>query len=223
MAYEQPPPFLTARELIGFLHHALDTSIQPNSSSDVSEWLQWRQERTAALGRSEHMALAELEAIGHPTSAHDEQLLGRLGWSRPYAQRMLARLEEAGLVRVIPDRSGGQGRPRKLYEPTPLQRCRRQYQFTQVDVPELPVATPMEPRPLAQILQRRLDRFKIEADVTAIVDARAISVLEALYVHRENDLRWLLNLAAAGAEVAVDAGAERVEGTHIFRAQRPTD
>ena len=35
-------------------------------------------------------------------------------------QRVLARLEDAGLVRVIPERGGRQGRPRNLYEPAPF-------------------------------------------------------------------------------------------------------
>jgi hypothetical protein len=77
-------------------------------------------ERASELGRSEAMAMAELQGLGHPVSAHDPELLGRLGWSRPYAQRMLSKLEDAGLLRSIPDRSGDRpGRPRKLYEPNP--------------------------------------------------------------------------------------------------------
>lgn len=71
------------------------------------------------LGRSEAMAMAELLGLGRPVSAHDPELLERLGWSRAYAQRMLSRLEEAGLLRSIPERSDRPGRPRKLYEPNP--------------------------------------------------------------------------------------------------------
>jgi energy-coupling factor transporter ATP-binding protein EcfA2 len=71
-----------------------------------------------ALGRSEEMAMVELIGIGHPTSAHDPELLQRLGWSRPYAQRMLSKLEDEELVRSMPERDTDRpGRPRKLYEP----------------------------------------------------------------------------------------------------------
>jgi hypothetical protein len=75
--------------------------------------------RAAALGRSEELAMAELIGMGHPASAHDPELLQRLGWSRPYAQRMLSKLEDEGLLRSIPERDTDRpGRPRKLYEPT---------------------------------------------------------------------------------------------------------
>lgn len=75
--------------------------------------------RAGLLGRSETMALAEVLGIGRPVSAHDPELLERLGWSRAYAQRVLARLEDARLLRSIPERSDRSGRPRKLYEPKP--------------------------------------------------------------------------------------------------------
>ncbi len=76
------------------------------------------EKRASSLGRSEGMAMSELLALDRPASAHDSELLEQLGWSRPYAQRILSRLEEEGLVRSIPERSGIRaGRPRKLYEP----------------------------------------------------------------------------------------------------------
>lgn len=75
--------------------------------------------RADGLGRSEAMAMAELQGLGRPASAHDAELLRRLGWSRPYAQRILSRLEDEGLLRSIPERGERAGRPRKLYEPTP--------------------------------------------------------------------------------------------------------
>lgn len=78
-------------------------------------------ERANGLGRSEGIALAELINLGRPASAHDPELLERLGWSRPYAQRIFSHLETAGLVRSIPEARGERtGRPRKLYEPNPL-------------------------------------------------------------------------------------------------------
>lgn len=74
--------------------------------------------RAGRLGRSEKMAMTELIGLGRPASAHDPDLLDRLGWSRPYAQRILSRLEADGLLQAIPDRSGERpGRPRKLYQP----------------------------------------------------------------------------------------------------------
>ncbi|MCA1689031.1 MAG: hypothetical protein LC720_00825 [Actinobacteria bacterium] len=76
-------------------------------------------ERAAGLGRSEALAAAELQDLGRPVSAHDPDLLERLSWSRPYAQRVLSNLEEHGVVRSIPDRSDRPGRPRKLYELNP--------------------------------------------------------------------------------------------------------
>jgi energy-coupling factor transporter ATP-binding protein EcfA2 len=76
-------------------------------------------ERASLLGRSEAMAVAELQGLGRPVSAHDPELLEQLGWSRPYAQRILSHLEEGGVLRSIPERSDRAGRPRKLYELNP--------------------------------------------------------------------------------------------------------
>jgi hypothetical protein len=76
-------------------------------------------DRASAVGRSEAMAMAELQGLGRPVSAHDPELLTRLGWSRSYAQRILSRLEANGLLRTMPERGEGIGRPRKLYEPRP--------------------------------------------------------------------------------------------------------
>lgn len=88
------------------------------SDPDESPW-QW-QCHDADLGRSESMALAELQGLGRPVSVHDPELLERLGWSRPYAQRILAGLEERGFLRSIPERHDQPGRPRKLYELNPV-------------------------------------------------------------------------------------------------------
>ena len=114
------PPDPTPRELVAFLRELTSRSSGASAPDDLAVWWRERRERAAALGQPEKRALAELEAIGRPISAHDDDLLRRLEWSRPYAQRVLARLEDAGLVRVVPERTAGQGRPRKLYEPSPL-------------------------------------------------------------------------------------------------------
>lgn len=116
------PPDPTPRELVGLLRALTSRSNGSSEPGDIQAWWRERRERAAALGQPEQRALAELEAIGRPVSAHDSDLLRRLEWSRPYAQRVLARLEDAGLVRVVPERTTGQGRPRKLYELSPLPR-----------------------------------------------------------------------------------------------------
>lgn len=75
-------------------------------------------EEAGKIGRSEEMAMTELIALGRPASAHDEDLLDRLGWSRAYTQRIFSALEAAHLVRSISEPSNERsGRPRKLYEP----------------------------------------------------------------------------------------------------------
>jgi hypothetical protein len=114
------PPDPTPRELVTLLREVTSRSNGASAPGELEDWWRRRRERAATLGQPEQLALAELEAVGRPVSAHDDDLLRRLDWSRPYAQRVLGRLEDAGLVRVIPERTGGQGRPRKLYEPAPL-------------------------------------------------------------------------------------------------------
>ena len=78
-----------------------------------------RQEAAAELGRSASMALAELEALGRPAAAGDDELLARTGWSRAYLGRTLSQLEAAEILRSYPGPTSGQGRPPKLYEPNP--------------------------------------------------------------------------------------------------------
>lgn len=65
------------------------------------------------LGESAHRLYAELVASG-AASISDPRLLGRLGWSRPRAQQVVAELEAAGLVESAPE-PAPRGRPRKLY------------------------------------------------------------------------------------------------------------
>lgn len=103
------------RALIRAAQAALDGQGEPGTVSSGQDLV----ERASQLGRSEAMAMVELQGLGRPASAHDPELLERLGWSRPYAQRMLSHLEENGLLRSIPERSDRPGRPRKLYEPNP--------------------------------------------------------------------------------------------------------
>lgn len=71
------------------------------------------------LGRAASMLYAELEALG-PSSASDEELLDRLGWSRQRAAQVLTELEEGGFVRSMM-RPGPSGRPRKTFEIVPAE------------------------------------------------------------------------------------------------------
>ena len=61
----------------------------------------------------------KLQGLGRPVSAHDPELLEPLGWSRPYAQRILSHLEEGGVLRSIPERSDRAGHTAQLYELNP--------------------------------------------------------------------------------------------------------
>jgi hypothetical protein len=104
----------TPRRVIQLAHDLLDGTIAGNEQP-----ARRREGIAARLGRPESMALAELEALGRPATASDDELLARLGWKRPYTGRVLTRLEDAGVVRSFPAPREGQGRPAKLYEPNP--------------------------------------------------------------------------------------------------------
>jgi energy-coupling factor transporter ATP-binding protein EcfA2 len=110
-----PIPGAHPRYAIRAAQDVLDRSDDVGTAARRQEHL----ERASLLGRSEAMAVAELQGLGRPVSAHDPELLEQLGWSRPYAQRILSHLEERGVLRSIPERSDRAGRPRKLYELNP--------------------------------------------------------------------------------------------------------
>lgn len=76
-----------------------------------------RDQALAALGRSALALAKELEARGG-SSASDEHLLRRMGWTRGRAAQVLGELEAAGLV-VADELREGPGRPRKLYRLRP--------------------------------------------------------------------------------------------------------
>ncbi len=63
------------------------------------------------------MLADELDALGW-TSASDQRLLDRMGWTRPRVVQVIAELESRGLVEMR-EESTGRGRPRKLYRLTP--------------------------------------------------------------------------------------------------------
>jgi energy-coupling factor transporter ATP-binding protein EcfA2 len=75
----------------------------------------WRETAASRLSRPASMLLAELESMGS-ASASDEELLKRLGWTRPRATQVFHELEQAGLVTSREAKSHG-GRPRKVYLP----------------------------------------------------------------------------------------------------------
>lgn len=103
------------RHLIRWARDRLEGPLQEQAGIRDPLWFLSR----ADVGRGEAMALVELHGLGRPVSVHDDEFLSALGWSRPYAQRVLAGLEERGLLRSIPERNEQPGRPRKLYEINP--------------------------------------------------------------------------------------------------------
>jgi hypothetical protein len=137
-------PALTCDEMTGLLHKGLSVEElkqieqeRPNTGTYPRNLIRWARDRLEGrrsgspkryewpssipegIGRSDAMALAELQGLGRPVSAHDPEVLARLRWSRPYAQRVLSRLEDQGMLRSIPERNNQPGRPRKLYELNP--------------------------------------------------------------------------------------------------------
>lgn len=86
------------------------TSVAQRQAELTRRW-----EEVKKLGRPASMLMAELESLG-PSSASDEKLLGRLGWTRSRAVQVLRELEANGLVTssFVKGPSGGR---RKLYRP----------------------------------------------------------------------------------------------------------
>jgi hypothetical protein len=67
------------------------------------------------LGRPEAMLVAELRALG-PSSASNDELLNRLGWTRARAAQVFKQLLDHGLVTSTLERTAGSpGRPRVVY------------------------------------------------------------------------------------------------------------
>lgn len=100
------------RRLITLARETLEGGAKPSAMLTA---LSRRDTEVAKLGRAASMLMAELESLG-PTSASDERLLGRLGWTRTRAVQVLRLLEENGLV-TSSTVKGESGRPRKLYRP----------------------------------------------------------------------------------------------------------
>lgn len=100
------------RRLIMLARAATDSgvSVMKRQAALTDRW-----EAVRKLGRPASMLMAELESLG-PSSASDERLLGRLGWTRSRAVQVLRELEANGLVTssFVKGPSGGR---RKLYRP----------------------------------------------------------------------------------------------------------
>lgn len=100
------------RRLLMLARAAKETGI---SAARHQAALTRRQEEVSKLGRPATMLMAELESLG-PSSASDERLLERLGWTRSRAVQVFRQLEKEGLVTssFVKGDSGGR---RKLYRP----------------------------------------------------------------------------------------------------------
>ena len=100
------------RRLLALAREALEGGADP---SELVEARARRDAEIARLGRPASMLMAELESLG-PSSASDERLLSRLGWTRSRAVQVLRELEDEGLV-TSSTVKGESGRPRKVYRP----------------------------------------------------------------------------------------------------------
>jgi energy-coupling factor transporter ATP-binding protein EcfA2 len=100
------------RRLLALAREALEGGADP---SELVGALARRDAEVSKLGRPASMLMAELESLG-PSSASDERLLSRLGWTRSRAVQVLRELEDKGLV-TSSTVKGESGRPRKVYRP----------------------------------------------------------------------------------------------------------
>jgi Cdc6-like AAA superfamily ATPase len=99
------------RELLTAARQAL---IENRPVEEVLRTQAARQSLAASLGRSTSQMYAELESLGRPVAASDEELLKRLNVTRERAGQVLKRLESHGLVETFTE-PAQRGRPRKLY------------------------------------------------------------------------------------------------------------
>jgi hypothetical protein len=93
---------------------ARDTLEEGRDVDDLLKSQAWRETVVDQISRPASMLLAELESMG-AASASDEELLRRLGWTRPRATQVFAELEAAGLV-TSREVKGQGGRPRKVFQ-----------------------------------------------------------------------------------------------------------
>lgn len=99
------------RQLLSAAREAL---VEQRPIDEVLQAQTERQTRAASLGRSASILYAELESLGRPVAASDEELLQRLGVTRERASQVLRQLENDGLLEsfTVP---AERGRPRKLF------------------------------------------------------------------------------------------------------------
>jgi hypothetical protein len=99
------------RQLLSAAREAL---VQHRPIEEVLEAQAERETRVASLGRSASMMYAELESLGRPVAASDEELLKRLGVTRERASQVLKQLESHGLLESFTE-PAERGRPRRLF------------------------------------------------------------------------------------------------------------
>jgi hypothetical protein len=92
--------------------------------------------------------------------------------------------------------------------------------FSVHETPQLPVEEDRQPPPIAAIIERRLRRHGIEADVADLVEEQALIALEAVYVERDANMREVLRVAQAACLAGAAAGATRLAASHVFAAQK---
>lgn len=99
------------RKLLSAAREAL---VEQRPIEEVLEDQAERQTRAASLGRSASMVYAELESLGRPVAASDEELLKRLGVTRERASQVLKQLDSHGLLESFTE-PAERGRPRRLF------------------------------------------------------------------------------------------------------------
>lgn len=100
------------------LELAREVVIDHQDLATVLEQRALREATASGVGRAASMLLAEIEQLGRPVWASDEELLGRMGWTRNRAVQVLGQLEDAGLLGSYNDR-GPRGGNVKMYTPAP--------------------------------------------------------------------------------------------------------
>ncbi len=107
----------TPRRLLDLLRELVATPAVGGQRFNAIAGLEARAAAIGDLSRPARMLAQELEALGW-SSASDERLLARMGWTRTRVIQVMAELEDRGLVDMREENTG-RGRPRKLYRLKP--------------------------------------------------------------------------------------------------------
>ena len=107
----------TPRRLLELARELAGGSAVGGARLNAIAGLEARAAAVTELTRPARMLVQELEALGW-SSASDERLLARMGWTRPRVIQVMAELQDKGLVDMR-EESTGRGRPRKLYRLKP--------------------------------------------------------------------------------------------------------